>query len=49
VKAAKEKPGEISYGSSGNGGSAHLAGALVEASPERRCCTFPSRATPGAH
>jgi len=31
VKAAKEKPGEISYGSSGNGGSAHLAGALVEA------------------
>jgi len=31
VKAAKAKPGEISYGSSGNGGSAHLAGALVEA------------------
>jgi tripartite-type tricarboxylate transporter receptor subunit TctC len=31
VKAAKEKPGEISYGSSGSGGSAHLAGALVEA------------------
>lgn len=31
VKAAKAKPNEISYGSSGNGGSAHLAGALVEA------------------
>src|SRR3954449_12993153 len=31
VNAAKEKPGEISYASSGNGGSAHLAGALVEA------------------
>ena len=31
VKAAKEKPGEISYASSGSGGSAHLAGALVEA------------------
>lgn len=31
VKAAKAKPGEVSYGSSGNGGSAHLAGALVEA------------------
>jgi tripartite-type tricarboxylate transporter receptor subunit TctC len=31
VKAAREKPGEISYASSGNGGSAHLAGALVEA------------------
>ena len=31
VKAAKQKPGEISYASSGSGGSAHLAGALVEA------------------
>jgi tripartite-type tricarboxylate transporter receptor subunit TctC len=31
VKAAKAKPGEISYASSGTGGSAHLAGALVEA------------------
>lgn len=31
VNAAKAKPGEVSYASSGNGGSAHLAGALVEA------------------
>jgi tripartite-type tricarboxylate transporter receptor subunit TctC len=31
VKAAKAKPGEVSYASAGNGGSAHLAGALVEA------------------
>ena len=31
VKAAKAKPGEVSYASSGSGGSAHLAGALVEA------------------
>ena len=31
VKAARAKPGEISYASAGNGGSAHLAGALVEA------------------
>jgi tripartite-type tricarboxylate transporter receptor subunit TctC len=31
VTAAKAKPGEISYASSGSGGSAHLAGALVEA------------------
>lgn len=31
VSAAKARPGEISYGSSGTGGSAHLAGALVEA------------------
>lgn len=30
VKAAKAKPGEVSYASAGNGGSAHLAGALVE-------------------
>ena len=31
VNAAKAKPGEVSYASSGTGGSAHLAGALVEA------------------
>jgi tripartite-type tricarboxylate transporter receptor subunit TctC len=31
VKAAKAKPNEVSYASAGNGGSAHLAGALVEA------------------
>jgi tripartite-type tricarboxylate transporter receptor subunit TctC len=31
VSAAKAKPGEISYASAGNGGSAHLAAALVEA------------------
>ena len=30
VKAAKAKPGEVSYASAGNGGSAHLAGALLE-------------------
>jgi len=31
VKAAREKPSEVTYASSGTGGSAHLAGALVEA------------------
>jgi len=31
VNAAKAKPGEVTYASSGTGGSAHLAGALVEA------------------
>jgi len=31
VQAAKAKPGTVTYASSGNGGSAHLAGALVEA------------------
>jgi tripartite-type tricarboxylate transporter receptor subunit TctC len=30
VKAAKAKPGEVTYASAGNGGSAHLAGALLE-------------------
>ena len=30
VKAAKAKPGEISFGSAGNGGSAHLSAALLE-------------------
>ena len=31
VSAARAKPNEVSYASSGTGGSAHLAGALVEA------------------
>ena len=31
VNAARAKPGEVTYASSGTGGSAHLAGALVEA------------------
>ena len=30
IAAAKAKPGAISYGSAGNGGSAHLAGALLQ-------------------
>lgn len=30
VKAAKAKPGDVSYASAGNGGSAHLAAALLE-------------------
>ena len=30
VKTAKAKPGEVTYGSAGNGGSAHLAAALLE-------------------
>jgi tripartite-type tricarboxylate transporter receptor subunit TctC len=29
VQAAKAKPGDVSYASAGNGGSAHLAGALL--------------------
>ena len=30
VKAAKARPGEVSFGSAGNGGSAHLSAALLE-------------------
>src|SRR6266568_2081024 len=30
VTLAKSKPGEVSYGTSGNGGSTHLAGAMLE-------------------
>ncbi len=30
IKLAKAKPGSVSYGSAGNGGSAHLAAALLE-------------------
>src|SRR5256885_14803910 len=29
IAAAKARPGDISYASAGNGGSAHLAGALL--------------------
>jgi tripartite-type tricarboxylate transporter receptor subunit TctC len=41
VNAAKAKPGEISYASSGTGGSAHLAGALVEALTNTRMTHVP--------
>src|SRR3954468_4648303 len=30
IKRAKEKPGELSYGTSGHAGSTHLAGAMLE-------------------
>jgi tripartite-type tricarboxylate transporter receptor subunit TctC len=30
VSLAKRHPGEVTYGSAGNGGSAHLAGAMLE-------------------
>jgi tripartite-type tricarboxylate transporter receptor subunit TctC len=43
VRAAKAKPGEISYASAGNGGSAHLAGALVEALTNTRMTHVPFR------
>ena len=43
VKAAKAKPAEVTYASSGNGGSAHLAGALVEALTNTRMTHVPFR------
>ena len=41
VNAAKAKPGEVTYASSGTGGSAHLAGALVEALTHTRMTHVP--------
>ena len=43
VKAARAKPGEISYASAGNGGSAHLAAALVEALSKTKMTHVPFR------
>ena len=43
VSAAKAKPGEISYASAGNGGSAHLAAALVEALSSTKMTHVPFR------
>ena len=43
VNAAKAKPAEVTYASSGNGGSAHLAGALVEALTKTRMTHVPFR------
>ena len=43
VRAAKAKPGEISYASAGNGGSAHLAAALVEALSSAKMTHVPFR------
>jgi tripartite-type tricarboxylate transporter receptor subunit TctC len=41
VNAAKAKPGEVTYASSGTGGSAHLAGALVETLSSTRMTHVP--------
>jgi tripartite-type tricarboxylate transporter receptor subunit TctC len=43
VAAAKAQPGGISYGSAGNGGSAHLAGALLAARSETTMTHVPFR------
>src|SRR6266480_4378233 len=43
VQVAKAKPGEVSYASAGNGGSAHLAAALVETLSGTRMTHVPFR------
>jgi tripartite-type tricarboxylate transporter receptor subunit TctC len=43
VKAAKEKPGELLYGSAGNGGSAHLAAAMLERATDTKMSHIPFR------
>jgi tripartite-type tricarboxylate transporter receptor subunit TctC len=43
VKAAKAKPGEVTYASAGNGGSAHLAGALLETLSDTKMTHVPFR------
>lgn len=43
VKLAKAKPGEVTYGSAGNGGSAHLAAALLETSAGAKMTHVPFR------
>jgi tripartite-type tricarboxylate transporter receptor subunit TctC len=43
IKLAKAKPAEITYGSAGNGGSAHLAAALLETSSGAKMTHVPFR------
>ena len=43
VKLAKAKPGDVTYGSAGNGGSAHLAAALLETTSGARMTHVPFR------
>lgn len=43
VKAAKAKPGEVTYASAGNGGSAHLAAALLETLSSTKMTHVPFR------
>jgi tripartite-type tricarboxylate transporter receptor subunit TctC len=43
IAAAKAKPGEVSYASAGNGGSAHLAGALLATLTQTQMTHVPFR------
>src|SRR4051812_41628490 len=41
IALAKARPGEISYGTSGNGGSSHLAGAMLESATRTQMINVP--------
>jgi tripartite-type tricarboxylate transporter receptor subunit TctC len=43
ITAAKQKPGELLYGSAGNGGSAHLAAAMLERAANVKMSHVPFR------
>jgi tripartite-type tricarboxylate transporter receptor subunit TctC len=43
IKEAKAKPGELLYGSAGNGGSAHLAAAMLERATDTKMNHVPLR------
>ncbi len=43
IAAARQKPGEVLYGSAGNGGSAHLAAAMLERSADIKMSHVPFR------
>ncbi|MDR6858791.1 tripartite tricarboxylate transporter substrate binding protein [Variovorax guangxiensis] len=46
VDAAKAKPGEVTYGSSGTGGNLHLGGAMLEAATKAKMNHIPYKDTP---
>jgi tripartite-type tricarboxylate transporter receptor subunit TctC len=46
VNAAKARPGEIKFGSSGNGGNLHLGGAMLETATGTKMSHIPYKETP---
>ena len=48
IGLAKSRPGQLTYGSSGNGAPAHLAGALLEVSTGVKLVHVPYKGTAGA-
>jgi tripartite-type tricarboxylate transporter receptor subunit TctC len=48
IALARGKPGQINYGSSGNGSPAHLAAALLEVTTKVKLVHVPYKGTAGA-